>query len=105
MSLSIPFVLMIIAIWFGFVPRLLEYDEHAITIHSWWMGRHTYQWQDLKYFGSGFNVFLLQFGSKQAFQILAQAYPKKDWREFICFLKQTFPNKRASGWLGPFGFK
>jgi len=105
LSLSIPFVLMILATWVMFVPRCLEYDERTLIIHFWLRGRQSRSWEELRYYGGAFNVFLIQFGSMQAFQIFSGAYPRTEWQSFSGFLRARFPDKKATGWLGPFGFK
>lgn len=105
LSLFLPFALMILATWFMFVPRCLEYDEREFFIHFWFRGRRKRSWEELRHYGGAFNVFLLQFGSAQAFQIFNGAYSKSDWLEFKTFLVERFPDRKASGWLGPFGFK
>jgi hypothetical protein len=91
--------------WFAFVPRNLEYNDDGVFIHSWWKGRQAYSWDALRHYGDACNVFLIQFGSRQAIQILDQAYPKSDWNRFKGFLKERYPDRKASGWIGPFGFR
>ena len=104
-SLSVPFVLMICSTWMMFVPRCLEYDERILIIHFWLRGRQSRSWEDLRYYGGACHVFLIQFGSVQAFQIFSGAYSRAEWRNFTGFLRTRFPDKQATGWLGPFGFK
>jgi hypothetical protein len=104
-SLLIPLGMMVMVSWFAFVPRLLEYDDRCIRIHFRMRDFREHSWSELRYYGGGFNVFLLQFGSRQALQILGQAYPKAEWDEFRRFLKDHLPERKASGWIGPFGFR
>lgn len=104
-TMCIPFLLVLVTIWFGFVPRRLEYDEEGVLIETWWKGSHAYSWNELRYHGGSSNMFLLQFGSEQAIQIFGQAYPKPDWKRFREFLKERYPEREASGWIGPFGFR
>jgi hypothetical protein len=106
LSLTIPYIAITSAIWFGTVPRLLEYNSEIITLHFWWTGPHTKRWEKLTYHGIGNqNLLLLQFGTDQAFPILPTAYSKKEWTELTTFLNTHYPEKKASGWIGMKGFR
>ena len=105
LSLLIPFAIAPIAVWFMFVPRLLAYSETEFGIHPLMSGQQTFPWSELKYYGRGNNVFMIQFEGKQAFQIFAMAYPKREWSDFLAFLKTNFPERKASGSVGPWMFK
>jgi hypothetical protein len=104
-SLSIPFIIAPLFIWFAFVPNDIQFSENEFAINMSWGGKHTLQWSELEFFGRGRGVFLLQFKGMSAFQIYAKAYSKPEWNEFTSFIESRWPECKASGWLGPFGFK
>jgi hypothetical protein len=99
-SLAIPFTVAPIVIWFMFVPRRLAYSETEFVLENWPATRCQLAWSQLKYYGPGEGVFMIQFEGRQAFQILGAAFPSSDWREFVDFLSNRYPEKKASGTIG-----
>lgn len=105
LSLAIPLTIIPLAIWAMFVPRHLEYSDTHLVIRTLLEGHHTLSWSELKHYGTGRNVFMIQFDSVPTFQIFPQAYPRAERRKFVAFLEATFPEKQASGFMGPWMFK
>lgn len=66
---------------------------------------HTLEWSNLQYYGSGRNVFLIQFASAGTFEIFPQAFQRREWRLLKNFLSTTFPDKKAAGCFGDRMFK
>jgi hypothetical protein len=64
-------------------------------------GVRTLPWTQLYAYGTGENVFLLQFTGVSTFQIFAGAFPREEWRAFQSFLTTNYPDKKASFWFGP----
>ena len=105
LTMFIPFIIFPLAIWFMFVPSQLEFSESKITIKFPFRPLHTLSWSDLQHYGSGPNVFMIQFVGTVTFQIFPQAFRRKDWRMLKDFLSSTFPDKKASGHFGDRMFK
>lgn len=105
MSLLVPAVIGPVAVWLMFVPKRLEFTDTYFTIQFFLRRVRTLPWEELKYYGRGNNVFMIQFDREQAFQIFTYAFPKKQWRLLTNFLSNRYPERKASGWIGPFGFK
>jgi hypothetical protein len=97
-SLLIPISLAPISVWFMFVPSLIEFSDTEITIVTL-LGRYTYQWSSLYCFGSGNNVYKIQFeGDRQPYQIFSGAYPKDEWAKLINLMESQYP-ERAKAWF------
>jgi hypothetical protein len=98
----IPIVLFPVAIWFGFVPRVLEYSEAQITL-STLVGTCTYPWGQLFCYGWGRGVFKIQFSDgRQPYRIYSGAYAKAEWARFVEQMKTRFPEREADGFsIGP----
>ena len=105
LSLMIPAVIAPLAVWLMFVPRRLEFSDTVFTIQFYLRCAHTLKWEGLKYYGRGNNVFILQFAGKKSFQIFSHSFPKAQWQLLANFLANRYPERKASGWIGPFGFK
>lgn len=105
LSLLVPAVFCVFAVWLMFVPVRLEFDDTHFTIQLPLRRPHTLPWEELKYYGPGQNVFMIQFAGREAFQIFARAFPRDQWRLLTNFLSDRFPDCKASGWIGPFMFK
>jgi len=101
----IPFIVMPLFAGLMFVPRHLEYSDEALSIQFWFRKSYVLSWEELQFYGTARNVFLVQFGNQQAFQILSYVFPNKEWSDFVSFLAARFPERKATGWAGPFGFK
>jgi hypothetical protein len=104
-SLSIPLVIFPVIVWFMFVPKRLEYSESDFVIDRRFAKICTLPWSQLRYYGPGNNVFMIQFEGRQAFQLFAGAYGRSEWAAFLAFLSNRFPHQRASGYLGARMFK
>jgi hypothetical protein len=99
-SLSIPFVIAPVLVWFIFVPRRLEYSDSEFVIDRRFTSICSLPWSQLCYYGKGNNVFMIQFEGRQAFQFFAGAFSKSEWAAFLAFLSDRFPDKKASGYIG-----
>ncbi len=100
-----PLPIFVLATWFMFVPSELEFSSSELTVRSR-MGRYqVLRWDDLRYYGRGNNVFMIEFEGMEAVQIFSFAYPRDEWRQLTSFLEIRYPHNKASLWLGPFGFK
>jgi hypothetical protein len=100
LSLLIPFGIALLIVWFMFVPSRLEFSDREFTIKFPFRPLHTLNWSDLQYYGSGENVFMIQFASVGTFQIFPQAFRRSEWRMLKNFLITTFPDRKASGYFG-----
>jgi hypothetical protein len=94
-----------LVIWFAVVPASIQFSENEFKIQSRWRGEATLPWSELAYFGKARGVFLLQFNGTQTFLILPQAYSRDEWSKLMSFLESTYPECKASGWVGFDGFK
>src|SRR5258708_5675117 len=72
-SLLIPIALFPAIIWGAFVPKKLEFTDQTLTIQFFFRKSHILPWNTLTYWGSGHNVFVLQFSKNLSFQIYSQA--------------------------------
>jgi hypothetical protein len=99
-SLLIPLTIAPLAVCFMFVPRRLEFSETHFTIQLPFRRLYMIKWEDLQYYGSGENVFMIQFSGIGTFQIFAQAFRRSEWRMLKNFLSATFPERKASGYFG-----
>jgi len=106
-SLSLPISIFTIFVWFAFIPKLLAYSDEEFLIDTVFFGKKTLHWSDLKYYGygRGMSVFMLQFDDTRTFQISKLAYTKDQWTAFVSFLETTFPDKKATGYIGDRMFK
>src|SRR2546425_1209729 len=73
LSLLIPFTIAPIAVCLMFVPSRLEFSDTAFVIQLPFRRLYTLSWDDLRYYGRGKNVFMIQFSGVGTFQIFAQA--------------------------------
>jgi hypothetical protein len=99
-SLLIPFTIAPFAVCIMFVPRRLEFSDTHFTIQLPFRRLYTMEWEDLDYYGSGPNVFMMQFSGVGTFQIFAQAFRRSEWRTLKTFLSTKFPDRKASGYFG-----
>jgi hypothetical protein len=104
-SMMIPFTICPVILWFMLVPSLIAYSKEEFRIDTLFNVSNTISWSELIHYGNGENVFMLQFENKRTFQISAMAYSKTQWDEFISFLETNFPEKKATGYIGPWMFK
>jgi hypothetical protein len=93
-------------IWFGFVPRTLEYSEDEFMIQLLFRNQVTLPWSDLEYYyPNGPGVYMIQFEGRSTFQIAACAYHSREWRAFCEFMDTNFSDQKASGYMGGRLFK
>ncbi len=104
-TVSMSFPIMISVVWFAFVPSHLEITESGISIRRTFGRLHSLPWEDLRYWGQGEGVFLLEFDGLSAFQIQRDAYPTEEWAYFIDLLSSRAPQRKTSRWIGPRGFR
>jgi hypothetical protein len=86
-------------VWVLFVPIQLEFDRVELTIRYLLRRSRTIPWFELKYYGPGRGVFVLQFESR-SFRVFSQAFAPGDWRQLISFLSERYPECKADGWFG-----
>ena len=86
-------------VWFMFVPIQLEFDRVELTIRYLFRRSRTILWYELKSYGPGNNVFVLQFETR-TLKIFYQAFAPADWHQLISFLSMRYPECKADGWLG-----
>lgn len=100
-SLTIPLWLMPTFVCIGFVPKRIEYSETEFYLERWIGSGYTLQWRDLDSYGTGNNVFLLRFDNVNTIQIYAGAFKRMEWKAFLAFLNENYPDRKASFWFGP----
>ncbi|XHR29088.1 MAG: hypothetical protein ACFUZC_00700 [Chthoniobacteraceae bacterium] len=84
-----------------FVPRRFDWCETELKIQLFLRREKVVPWNRLYAYGTGNNVFLLQFEGLSTFQIYAGAFKSAEWKEFRAYLTATYPRKKARFWLGP----
>lgn len=105
LSLFIPFSIAPIAVWFIFVPTRLEFNDTHFSIQMPFRRLYTLPWSDLQFYATGRNVFMIQFSGAGTFQLFAHAFRKREWAILKNFLSSTFPERKASGYVGDRMFK
>gem|GEM_PF-6401541 len=106
LSLGLPFSIFVAFVWFGFVPRKLEYSEDEFTIRLLFRKELTLPWSELEYYyPNGPGVYMIQFEGRSTFQIAGCAYRSREWKAFREFMDTSFPDQRASGSVGSRLFK
>jgi hypothetical protein len=100
-SLGIPILLMPTLVCIGFVPRRIEYSESEFYLERRLRGVITLPWTDLYSYGTGNGVFLLRFENVNTLQIFAGAFERNEWKAFLKFLNENYPDRKASFWFGP----
>jgi hypothetical protein len=100
-SLIIPLLVMPTAVCLMLVPRRIQWSAIEFTVEPRFGRPQTLPWTQLYAYGSGNNVFLIQFTGVSTFQIFAGAFSRDEWRAFRSFLATNYPDKKASFWLGP----
>lgn len=99
-SLGIPLLLMPTVVCIGFVPRWIEYSETEFYLERRIGGGFALRWDDLYPYGNGRGVFLLRFEDVDAIQIYAGAFKRREWKAFLAFLNENYPDRKASFWFG-----
>jgi hypothetical protein len=106
LSLAIPTILVPCILWVMFVPRQMDVSDDRLRIRSILRGDQEIGWKELKAWGNGGEgIFMLQFRDRSTFQIALFAFPREQRRQFIDFLNNRFPQRKARIWLGPWGFR
>lgn len=85
-------------VYFGFVPRRVEWTNTECRIRLKLDCTRILPWTQLCAYGDGNNVFYLKFHGVTRFQIFAGAFPRDDWKALLCFLKRNYPVRKTS-WL------
>ena len=87
-----------------FTPKEILWNEEKITIRMLFPGSGEYSWSQLEAYssiGKGLVTFLIKFEGQQAFQIVPVGFTSKDWKCFLSYLNDRFPEKKTSLWFGP----
>jgi hypothetical protein len=105
LSFVIPAIVIPFALKYLFVSGPIEFSEDELKIVSRFQGEQIYAWKDLKYYGDGRGVYMIQFGDDQALQIYSGSYSAEDWSKLINFLTSHYPDRKADGYLGAHLFK
>jgi hypothetical protein len=100
LTLLIPFTIMPAFICFMAVPSRLEFSDTDLIIQFLFRRPRTIPWDDLAYYGWLEGVYGLQFRGAGMLDILPQALPRREWQMFKSFLFTTFPERKASGFIG-----
>jgi hypothetical protein len=104
-SLLIPLLLFPAIVCAMFVPRQIQWSGAEFQIQTRFGRVHTLPWDRLYAYGSGNNVFVIQFRDVGAFQIFAGAFKRDEWLRFRSFLTVRFPQKKALMWVGPYAIR
>lgn len=104
-SFAIPLLLMPALVCLMFVPRVIHWSETEFRIQPRFARQRTLPWTQLYAYGSGNQVFLLQFTGVSTFQIFTGAFDSAQWSIFRAFLAAKHADKKASLWLGPIAFR
>jgi hypothetical protein len=99
-SLVIPFTIVPVIVCVAWVPSQFEFNDTHLTIRFPFRPLRIVPWDDLQYYGWLEGVYGLQFRNAGTFSLLPQALPKREWRMFKRFLYTTFPDRKASGFIG-----
>ncbi len=99
-SLAIPLTIVPFVVCAMFLSKRLEFSDSDFMIQFPFRRLHRIDWEDLENYGSGPNVFMIQFSGIGTFQILPQAFRRSEWRRLTTFLATTFPERKASGYFG-----
>jgi len=105
LSFVIPVIVIPLFLKYAFVSGVIEFSEDQLKITSRSQGEQSYAWKDLKYYGDGRGVYMIQFGNDQALQIYSGSYSSEDWSKLIDFLTSHYPDRKADGYLGAHLFK
>jgi hypothetical protein len=84
----------------AWVPAQFEFSETHLTIRFPLRRLYTLPWDDLEYYGWFEGVYGPQFHTVGTFTFYPQALPKPEWQMLKSFLSTTFPERKASGFIG-----
>ena len=104
LSLSVLVSPIALISWMMFVPRYLYFSDSHFSVEFFMRERSIEDWDNLKCWGNGNGVFILQFDGGQTYQILPTAYSPDQWSKLIAFVTSRYPDRKANGWFGPWGF-
>jgi hypothetical protein len=99
-SLLIPFAVMVSFVYLMAVPSRLEFTDTHLIIRLPFRRPQNAAWDDLEYYGWLEGVYGLQFRTAGTVSFFPQALPKREWQMFKRFLHTTFPDRKASGFIG-----
>ena len=105
LSLLIPFAIMVLFISITWVPTRFEFSDTHLTVQFPFRSPETVPWDDLEYYGWLEGVYALQFRGAGKLTFYPQAFPRREWRLLKTFLRSTFPERKASGFIGTRFFK
>ena len=100
LSLLIPFTVAPVVVCVAWVPLQFEFSDTHLTIQFAFRPQHVVPWDDLQYYGWFEGVYGLQFYTSGTFTFYPQALPRREWRALKDFLSATFPERKASGFIG-----
>jgi len=100
LNLLIPFTIAPAVVCIAWVPLHFEFTDTELTIQFPFRPPRTVSWDDLQYYGLFEGVYGLQFHTSGTFTIYPAALPRGEWRVFKNFLLTTFPERKASGFIG-----
>jgi hypothetical protein len=100
LSLLIPFAIMPAVVCLAWVPSQFEFSDTHLTIRFPFRRLRTLAWDDLEYYGWFESVYGLQFRTAGTYTFYPQALPRREWRMLKSFLCTTFPQRKASGYIG-----
>jgi hypothetical protein len=106
-TLAIPFTLLPILIYLGFVPRRLRYNAKNLEFASRFTGVVLLPWTNMLHWGSGNHAFLIEFDKqilqRGTLQICLWFYSRQTRNEFKNFLTANFPDRKTCIWFGVHG--
>jgi hypothetical protein len=91
-SFIIPVIFIVAVSWLAFVPAKFDLSDGSLRIQFAFRPDHEIDWNELRFGG-------------RTFQIALFAFPRSQRRQLIDFLSSHFPERRARGWLGIWGFR
>ena len=100
-SLAIPFTLIAMVVWFGFVPGRMRYDDQGIELTSHLGRAKSLPFAQMKHWGLVDGLILLEFD--HLVQISRSFYLPSECEKFQAFLEHNFPERRTALWLGTRG--
>ena len=99
-SLLVLFPVMVAVVCLAAVPSHLEFTDTHLTIRFPFRRLRNVAWDDLEYYGWLEGVYGLQFRTAGTFSLYPQALSRREWRMLKNFLFTTFPERKASGFIG-----
>ena len=99
LSLTIPFTVMPIFVWYAFVPRRIRYNEEELEFTSRLSGVSTLPFSALRTWGFGRQTIFLRFvgpgTNRRMIQIAPAFYPKDEIECLLSFLRANFPERKG----------